>query len=93
MVALKSFVPLVRFQGGTTTAFEGGWLLTAIEKAVRLSGAHSWPLADEFVTGVTLYLKLCCLQTVIDAPDLERAVRQTLHEVGYGDVASHFGVS
>ncbi len=91
MVAIKSFSPLVRDPGGNTVAFDRSWLQQKIDLAVCRSGSHPWPLASEFVAGIALYFRHCYLKTVIDVPDLERAVRHSLHEVGYGELAPHFG--
>ena len=88
MIALRNYLPLVRGSEGNAIALEIGWLQAVVLRAAGRAGYQGWLLADDFVAGISLYLRDCYRKNVIDLPELESVVRVALQSVGYAEVAS-----
>ena len=91
MIALKNNLPLLRKPRGHARAFRRAWLRNALKRAAEKAGYSEWWIAEDLTQSVVFYLQHHYLQPVIAVPMLENAVRSALREIGYTDVASHFG--
>lgn len=91
MIALKNNLPLLRKPRGHAVAFRRAWLRNALRRAAEKAGYSEWWIAEDLTKSVVFYLQHHYLQPVIAVPLLENAVRSALREIGYTDVASHFG--
>ena len=90
MVALKHGLPLIQNERGVAVSFENDWLKAAVDKAARKAGYDTWWLLDEFSDSISLYLRHTYQQNLIHLKDLDRVVRSTLRDIGYGDIAARF---
>lgn len=90
MIALKSELPLVRFECGRVVDFENGWLQTELVRAAERAGYSKWWLAEHVTESVAAYLRYQCSDPIVGVERLSKAVRSVLHVIGYAEVADHF---
>ena len=93
MIALKNNLPLLRGTDGITRVIERGWLRASLARAAEQAGYSGWPPTDDLVHSIAFYLEYCYPKNVICSLQLEGAVQTALREIGYGEVAQHFGSS
>jgi len=90
MIALRSEMPLVQFEGGEVSAFDAGWLTRRLVHAAEKAGYPQWWLAEHVSASVSNYLKYRYLENILTAPRLADTVSSVLQVIGYAEVASHF---
>ncbi len=91
MIAFKNNFPLLRKARGQAMTFRRTWLRNALKRAAAKAGYTEWWIAEDLAQSVSFYLEYHYLQPVIAVPLLENAVRSALMEIGYEEVAHHFG--
>jgi hypothetical protein len=91
MIALKNNLPLLRKPRGHAVSFRRTWLQNALRRAAAKAGYSEWWIAEDLTKSVVFYLEHHYLEPIIAVPLLENAVRSALREIGYRDVAVHFG--
>lgn len=91
MIAFKDGLPLLERPEGTVTVFNGGWLRQALRRAARKAGYTEFWLAEDLTRSVVFYLKFHYSDNTIPVPQLQGAVRSALRQIGYEEIAQHFG--
>lgn len=90
MIALLDRLPLIQLSSGQVVSFDTEWLIRALRRAAARAGYAQWWLAEHVVQSVAEYLRSQEDATLLPVERLESAVRETLHGIGYSEVARHF---
>lgn len=91
MIAFRDNLPLLERPRGNVTAFNGSWLRQALSRAAQKAGYTEWWLADDLTRSVVFYLEFHYPDNIIAVPRLKDVVRSALRQIGYDEIARHFG--
>lgn len=91
MIAFRDNLPLLERPRGIVTAFNGSWLRQALSRAAQKAGYTEWWLADDLTRSVVFYLQFHYPDNTIAVPRLKDVVRSALRQIGYDEIARHFG--
>lgn len=91
MIAFKDDLPLLERPRGTVTTFSGVWLRQALKRAAQKAGYAEWWLAEDLTRTVVFYLRFHYRDNTIPIPQLKEVIRAALREIGYDEIAQHFG--
>jgi len=92
MIALPAGLPLIRVSPETLAVCEPDWLEETLVKTAEGSDVPQW-LAEDVSRGVEAFLRNHFEGTVIDVDDLFARIRETLENLGLGEMAGNLEVS